>query len=133
MTYIFNASQNIQLLTYFIKSIRKLHNATNVNQVCLGFLASALFEYAILLFWLRQNRHDEARKQDKEEKRAKWGKPSAMRRQIRTEDQETDPYEAKEQRKLKRKKMMRLADEISTILFPVAFVLFIIIYVATTL
>ena len=104
-----------------------------LTQVCLVFVASALFEYAILLFWLRQNRHDEARKQDKEEKQAKWGKPSAKNREIQTQNQETDPYEAKEQRKLKRKKMMRLADEISSILFPVAFLLFIIIYVATTL
>lgn len=73
-------------------------------------MALALFEYSILLFWLRQNYDDQNQENSK--------------------ISENEANDEKKMQILKRIKMMRLADRISIFLFPLSFIIFVIVYAA---
>ena len=76
-------------------------------------MALALFEYSILLFLLRQNYEDQ--------------------NQDISKTGESDANDEMKMKIMKRKKMMKFADRISLILFPLSFVIFVIVYASVTI
>ena len=94
------------------------------------FVALALFEYALLLFWMRKDRNEkEELKEKMDMKTEKWAEMVDDPNENERDEEEKD---SKKKQKMNKKKLIRLADEISSIGFPVSFALFFIIYIAIT-